>query len=148
MSHFHSAADFEAVVFVYVNPFELILHGVGDGEGAKVTDFFDIVDGDGVGFAEGAFDGFLFEVPEMNFVVSGGDPLIEEGQEIDFVAYNFFDEFFCGELVFIVPEGESGMCDDASYSLLLFAEVHIQDGCISIVHFEALGSDVSDCAKL
>ena len=64
-------------------PFVLVLHGVSCGYASEMSYFLDMVEGGGLGFVDGKFNFFHFEIPDIDGVVGGSDPFLDNIKEED-----------------------------------------------------------------
>jgi hypothetical protein len=89
-----------------------------------VPDFLPVMHSVGLGLFPIQFDAIHFDIPEGETVAVGGHPLLHFVKVCYLVSIGYTDDLLGVELVLVVPEGQSSMGNDASYSLLLLTIGH------------------------
>ena len=49
-------------------------------------------------------DCLQLEIPEVNSIMRGGDPLVKKGEIVDFIPHQLGNYLFCVKIVLVVPK--------------------------------------------
>ena len=94
--------------------------------------FLDMVEGGGLGFMDGKFNFFHFEIPDIDGVVGGSSPFLDNIKEEDAIPWILFDDLLSIELILVIPEGQAGIGHNTTNSLLFLAKSYWHNSSISV----------------
>ena len=110
----------------------LVFHGVSCSYASEMSYFLDVMEGGGLGFVDGKFNFFHFEIPDVYGVMGGGGPLFDNIKEEDAIPRIFLDNLLSIELVLVIPEGQPGIGHNTTNSLLFLAKSYGHNSSISV----------------